>query len=135
MDYNKLAAELGVDADDIEDLIGEEGKRILTLGWDADRPGSYGAEHIVKWRGRYFFTSTDMDTEGPFDDLEEVLALDYFHTNGTPKPELYSEVLDFERLAAIARDIDEDRTQIININDRFYEWEGDSLRERNKSGD
>jgi hypothetical protein len=130
MDFSKFAQSLGHDEDDLPDIIDKEGKVILTLGWDADRPDGAGASHIIEWNGAYFFMSSDIDTEGPYDNLEEAIALEYFHTNGTPKPEIYSDVLPFEQLEAIARDIDEDRQQEIVINDEVYEWDSDSLRRK-----
>lgn len=132
MNYDKLAQEFGLEADEIQERIEDEGKTVLTLGWDADRPGGSGAHNVIEWNGYYFFTSTDMDSEGPFKSLEEVLKLDYFSTSGTPNPEIYSDVLPFERLEQIALLIDEVRNQIFVINDKSYSWQGDSLQLKNE---
>jgi hypothetical protein len=130
IDYTKLSEEFGLDKDEIEERITDDGKNIFTLGWDGDRPGGSGANYITEWNGYYFFTSSDMDSEGPFKSLEEALALEYFHTNETPNPELYSDILPFEKLEEIARDIDEERQEIFIINDEGYEWDGDALRKK-----
>ena len=113
-------AEAMEDGDFLPNLISEESNTVLTLGWDGDFPGLSGANYATEWNGLYFFGSSDHDREGPFDSEQEVLDLDYFHSQGTPNPELSSDVLPLERLLEIGRDIVCDDGDQIDINTRLF---------------
>lgn len=79
----------------------ESGTTVLSLGWDSNGPGGSGAIWITCWEDLYFCSSSDYDSEGPFDSLDEALQVDWF-SNGTSSPELASEVLPLAQLKNIA---------------------------------
>ena len=85
----------------VEVIIAKEGRDVLTLGWDGNAPGMSGAHWISKWKKLYFFHSSDLDDKGPFESLEDVLAMEEFATV-TSGAELTSKVLSLKRLKGIA---------------------------------
>jgi hypothetical protein len=95
-------------------LVDEEGKNVLCLGWDGGGPGSAGAHYITEWNGLYFFFSSDLEEEGPFDRIEDALELECFHFP-TAEPELSSDVLPMERLLGLGRELVQD-DEPISIN-------------------
>src|SRR5436190_23661958 len=84
----------------VEAIIEKEAKDVLTLGWDGKAPGMSGVHWISTWQGLYFFHSSDLNDEGPFDSLAEVLALEHFSVV-TSGAELASEVLSLKQLKGI----------------------------------
>jgi hypothetical protein len=87
--------------DAIQAIIEEEGREVLAVGWDSDAPGMSGAHWITRWKNLYFFHSSDLDDEGPFESLGDVLAMEEFST-ATSGAELTSEVLSLKLLKEIA---------------------------------
>jgi hypothetical protein len=85
----------------VEALIEKEGKDVLTVGWDSNAPGMSGAHWISRWKGLYFFHSSDLGDEGPFESLQDVLVMEEFGTV-TSGVELTSKVLTLKRLKGIA---------------------------------
>lgn len=63
------------------------GKPVVTLTWNGNGPAHSGSAMIRASRSG-FFVDDEADTYGPFETLEEALALDTFHFGGTPWPEL-----------------------------------------------
>jgi hypothetical protein len=86
--------------DAVEAIIEKEGRDVLTVGWDGGAPGISGAHWISKWKGLYFFHSSDLDDEGPFHSLGEVLALEHFAVVPSGA-EITSEVLSLKLLKEI----------------------------------
>jgi len=87
--------------DEVQAIIEREGKDVLSVGWDSDAPGMSGVHWISRWKDLYFFHSSDLDDEGPFESLGDVLAMEEFSTV-TSGAELTSEVLSLKMLKAIA---------------------------------
>jgi hypothetical protein len=87
--------------DAVQAIIEREGKDVLTVGWDSNAPGMSGAHWITRWKNLYFFHSSDLDDEGPFESLGDVLAMEEFSTV-TSGVELTSEVLSLKLLKGIA---------------------------------
>lgn len=109
------------DEDWLADTIGQEGRSVLTVGSDSSMPGGSGVIWINEWRGLYFFESSDVDSEGPFANLEEALSVDYF-SNFTSNNEIWSKVIPLERLLEIVSGrFSDDCGDTIVINDLTYE--------------
>ena len=113
------------------DTICEDGNDVLTLAWDGNFPGGSGANYIREWNGLYFFSSSDHEEEGPFESLEGVLALDYFHLPSTPQPELDSPILPLERLLELARDLVSSEGDQILLNKKRFVLSGGKLKDMN----
>jgi hypothetical protein len=48
------------------DVLQEEGKQVLTLGWSGDGPANSGTHQVVEWSEMYFFLGDDGHVEeGP----------------------------------------------------------------------
>ncbi len=116
---DKLAEALR-NEDFLWDTICEDGNDVLTLAWDGNFPGGSGANYIQEWNGLYFFSSSDHEEEGPFESLDEALALEYFHLPSTPQPELDSPILSLERLLEIARDLVGSEGDQILVNKKLF---------------
>ena len=65
------------DEDWLNDRIEEEGENVFTLSWESSMPGTCGASWIMRWRGLYFFRSSDLDPDGPFPTLDAALSIEY----------------------------------------------------------
>src|SRR5439155_26986303 len=88
------------------DVLQEEAKEVLTLGWSGDGPANSGTHQVVEWNEMYFFLGDDGHVEeGPFNSLDEVLALPELRGPMAFRPEIDSTVLPLERLLSIARDL------------------------------
>jgi len=108
------------DEDWLPNEVLEKCKTVFTLGWDSSMPGSCGASWINEWRGLYFFTSSDLDPEGPFADLDEALNVEYFWTFSS-NHSLWSDVIPLEELLDIAAArFDSEEGETIQINDKTY---------------
>lgn len=109
------------DEDWLPNAIGEEGGSVLTVGSDSSMPGGCGVMWINKWRGLYFFQSSDVDPEGPFANLEDALEVDYF-TTFTSNNEIWSEVIPIDQLLQIVSErFSDDYGDTITINNHTYE--------------
>ena len=65
------------DEDWLNYRIEEEGEKVFTLSWESSMPGTCGASWIIRWRGLYFFRSSDLDPDGPFPTLDAALSIVY----------------------------------------------------------
>jgi len=93
---------------------------VLSLAWDGDGPGCSGGVWVDQLEGVYIVTSSDYSPEGPFESLDQALALDCFWIP-TPKPELDSKSLPLDRLIKIAQGVvDWDNEEDIWINKERY---------------
>jgi len=77
-----------------------DGETVLSLGWDGHFPGNSGALWVEVWKGFYFFTSSDIESEGPFESLDDVLDLEWFSVAAS-EPELDSKTLPLDKLLSI----------------------------------
>lgn len=115
------------DEDWLPNAIGAEGGSVFTVGSDSSMPGGCGVMWIVEWRGLYFFQSSDVDSEGPFANLEDALEVDYF-TTFTSNNEIWSEVIALDRLLKIvSKRFSDDCGDTIRINDLTYEMTATGL--------
>lgn len=115
------------DEDWLPNAIGEEGESVLTVVSDSSMPGGCGAMWINEWRGLYFFDSSDVDSEGPFASIDEVLGLEHFSIV-TSDNEIWSEVLPLEQLLQFAsKRFSDDCGDAIRINGRTYEMTATGL--------
>ena len=87
--------------DRVEEFIQNEGKEVLSLGWDGGAPGMAGAMWVTEWHGLYFVFSSDIEEEGPFEFLDEALGCECFSVV-TAQPELSSKVLKLKQLKDVA---------------------------------
>jgi len=78
--------------DAADNAFGLSSKTAISLGWNGDAPGMSGAIWVNVVNGVYLFKSSDYETLGPFESLNEVLDLEYFDVP-TPNPEISSDVL------------------------------------------
>src|SRR6266480_1728508 len=116
---DKLAEALR-NEDFLWDTICEDGNDVLTLAWDGNFPGGSGANYIQEWNGLYFFSSSDHEEEGPFESLDEALALEYFHLPSPPQPGLRAPMLSLERRLEIARDLGASEGDQILVNKKLF---------------
>lgn len=65
----------------------ELGELILRLAWAGGSPAHCGSAAIYA-QPAGFLVDTDEETYGPFDTLNDALAVDTFHFGGTPGPAL-----------------------------------------------
>ncbi len=102
------------------------GSNVLSLGWDGGFPGNSGAIWVSKWNEFYFFTSSDIDSEGPFESLDEVLGLEWFSV-AAANPELDSPTLALDQLLTIASNLVAENGDEIWINGTRYVLKDDDL--------
>ncbi len=121
--------------DDLSDLFSTDADEILSVSWDTDFPGGSGASWLCEFGGVYFVRSTDYDTLGPFDTIDEALEADTFNMV-TPHPEL-SSGLDDDKTFEIARGlVDWDNDVEITINDvRFVGENGEFVEVSEDDGE
>lgn len=105
--------------DALSEAIGDQAESVLSLGWDGTGPGGSGALWISKWKGLFFFDSSDHDREGPFSTLEEALSLECFSI-ATYRPELSSASVPKKRLLALGKGLVGEEGDEISINDVVY---------------
>jgi hypothetical protein len=114
---------------DNEDALHEDlsdAKTVFALGWDGNFPGNSGAIWVEEFKGLYFCTSTDFDSEGPFQSLDGALDCEFFHTS-TPNPSITSDKLPLKRLLSIGAGLVSEEGEEISINSDRYVLEGDEL--------
>jgi hypothetical protein len=93
---------------------------VLSLSWDTGHVGTGAGLHwIGELNGLFFFFSSDLDKEGPFESLEEALFLETFHFP-MPMPELQSDSMPLQRLIEIGRDLVSEDGDTIWINDKCF---------------
>lgn len=113
------------DEDWLPNRIQEQMTTVLTVSMDeTEMPGSATASWISEWRGLYFFTSSDVSSEGPFEALEEAMDVDLF-SSLPPGISLDSDQVGEEQLVAYAASRfagEEGETILINWNS--YEYNG-----------
>ena len=110
------------------DVLQEEAKEVLTLGWSGDGPANSGTHQVVKWNEMYFFLGDDGHVEeGPFKSLDEVLALPELRGPMAFRPELDSTVVPLERLLRIARDLVTSEGDEVWINKKRFVLSGGEL--------
>jgi hypothetical protein len=110
------------------DVLQEEAKEVLTLGWFGDGPANSGTHQVVEWNEMYFFLGDDGHVEeGPFNSLDEVLALPAFHEPMAFRPELDSIVVPLEHLLRIARDLVTSEGNEVRINKKLFVLSGGDL--------
>jgi hypothetical protein len=103
------------------DILQEEAKDVLTLGWWGDGFANSGTDQVVEWNDLYFFLGDDGHVEeGPFKSLDEVLALPYLRRPMHSRPDLHSTVVSLERLLEIGRDLMQSDGDEIDINDKRF---------------
>ena len=116
------------------DVLQEEAKEVLTLGWSGDGPANSGTHQVVEWNKMYFFLGDDGHVEeGPFKSLDDVLALPELHGAMPFRPELDSTVVPFERLLKIARDLVTSEGDVVQINKKRFVLSGGELVEKTRT--
>jgi hypothetical protein len=113
--------------DYLPNVISKEEKTILTLSWDGNSPVS-GAHWITEWQSLYFFKSSDLEEEGPYNSLDEILGKEEF-SNPTAEPELTSKIVPLESLLVIGKDLAGEEGCTVAINDKLYQLVAGQLRE------
>jgi hypothetical protein len=123
-------AEALEDEDNLHEMISYEGESVLSLGFDTGSVGTgAGVNWIEEWNGLFFFFSSDLDCEGPFETLDEAVALEVFHWPNSYASELDSDRLPFKQLIKIARDVVIEDGQSILINGNEYVFSEGKLEE------
>jgi hypothetical protein len=113
------------------DVLQEEAKEVLTLGWFGDGPANSGTHQVVEWNEMYFFLGDDGHVEeGPFNSLDDVLALPELHWPMPFRPDLDSTVVPLERLLRIARDLVTSEGDEVQINKKRFVLSGGELVEK-----
>jgi hypothetical protein len=114
------------------DVLQEEAKDVVTVGWFGDGPANSGVHRIVEWNGMYFFLGDDGHVEeGPFDSIDQVLALpDLPFPIGFSQADIDSDVLPEQRLLEIARQVVTSEGDVVLINKkRFVHFGGEFVEE------
>lgn len=117
-------------SDAICDAIMNEYEGCLTLGWEADfGHGHSGIKSVGIWEGLAYFTSSDHDDHGPFLDLGDALALDYFDQQGVPNGSLYFDAppVPLERALEIAHAMCGEEGGRVDLNGVLHERQGGLL--------
>lgn len=102
----------------LEEDFDRSQKPVLSLEWDGGLCGG-GGMWVTEWLGLFFMSSSDFDSEGPFETLEALLELDWFHV-AAYRPSLTSKSLPLSKLLAIARDLVDEEGDGILINGARY---------------
>src|SRR5690349_21800452 len=105
------------------DFIQENAREVLTLAWEGEGPGHSGAHYIIEWNGYYFLSSSDIESEGPYESIDDVLELECFRIGGTPNPSLDSKVLPLPKLLRVARGLVASG-ETIEVNGERFELRG-----------
>ena len=115
----------------------DEGRQVLTVAWSGGMCS--GENRVVEWNEMYFYLGDDGQVEeGPFKSFDDVLPLVKRYWLGglmlvePLQPELYSDVLPFERLLRIARGLVESEEDKIHINNKCFVLSGGELVEANQ---
>ena len=128
---NEKYAEYLADEDDLSNDV-LRGKTVLSLGWDGHFPGNSGALWVREWKGFYFFSSSDIESEGPFESLDDVLDLEWF-TVAASEPELDSKTLPLAKLLSIGKGFVAEEGDRIHINGTLYALkDGELVAEENE---
>ena len=93
-------------------------KPLLGLEWDGGLCGG-GGLWVSEWLGLFFMSSSDFDSEGPFESLDELMELDWFHVV-VYRPSLTSTSIPLSKLLVIARDLVDEEGDGILINGARY---------------
>ena len=93
-------------------------KPVLGLEWDGGLCGG-GGLWVTEWLGLFFMSSSDFDSEGPFETLDDLLKLDWFHV-AAYRPSLTSKSISVPELLAIALDLVGEEGDGILINGARY---------------
>jgi hypothetical protein len=113
------------------DVLQEEAKEVLTLGWFGDGPANSGTHQVLEWNEMYFFLGDDGHVEeGPFRSLDDVLALSELRGPMPFRPELDSTVVPLERLLRIGRDLVASEGDVVLINKKRFVLSGGELVEK-----
>lgn len=114
-------------SDVADEVFRQAARTVLTLGWDGDFPGASGAIWIEAVEDVFLVVHPDVDTYGPFENIEEAVKEEHFHIP-TSNPELHSDELPTEILMSIARDVVEwDNDGEVWINKSLYASIGNEL--------
>ena len=117
-------------SDMICDAIMNEYEGCLTLGWEGDSGHAHsGIKSVGAWEGLSYFTSSDHDDHGPFLDLNDALALEYFDQEGVPNGSLYFDAppVPMERALEIAHAMCGEEGGRVDLNGVVHERQGDIL--------
>jgi hypothetical protein len=113
------------------DVLQEEAKDVLTLGWLGDGFANSGVDRVVEWNEMYFFLGDDGHVEeGPFKSLDDVLALPYLRRPMHSRPDLTSTFVPLDRLLEIGRDLVQSEGGVIDINNKQFVLSGGELVEK-----
>ena len=106
--------------DKVRGLFGVHGKNYLGVGWDGGAPGMSGLIWVTGLSDVFVRDSSDFDSEGPFNSLDE--ALDWgFLDSPISHANVWSDVLEHEELLRIAtRFADWENEEEIIVNDKVY---------------
>jgi hypothetical protein len=100
-------------------------KPVLGLEWDGGLCGG-GGLWVSEWLGLFFMSSSDFDSEGPFDSLDELMELDWFHVVAY-RPSLTSTSIPLPELLSIARNLVGEEEDEILINRARYILKNEEL--------
>jgi hypothetical protein len=123
---SELESRLVDNDDELADLISEEAESVLSVSWSPEEWGHAGVQNVSLWRNYYFFESSDVDEEGPFDSLEQALEVEHFHVE-LPNPEISSEVVPLDKLKILALDVLGNNGTKVMINDEVYRRKGNRV--------
>ena len=123
---SELESRIVDNEDELADLISEEAESVLSVAWSPDEWGHAGVQNVSLWRKYYFFESSDVDEEGPFESLEQALEVEHLHVE-LPNPEISSEVVPLEQLKLIALEVLGQNGRKVVINDEVYQRKGNRL--------
>lgn len=117
------------DEENLHEMICSGGVSVLSLSFDTGRVGTGGGVNWVEeWNGLFFFFSSDLEPEGPFETLDEALAMDVFHWPNPYVSELHSNRVPFKRLIKIARAVVTENGESIVINNKEYVLSGGTFK-------
>ena len=100
-------------------------KPLLGLEWDGGLCGG-GGLWVSEWLGLFFMSSSDFDSEGPFESLDELMELDWFHVV-VYRPSLTSTSIPLSELLSIARNLVGEEGDEILINRARYILKNEEL--------
>ena len=108
--------------------IQEEMETVLSVGWDGGyMSGSSGAVWFQRWRGIYVMTSSDMDPEGPFESLDEVLNHEFI-CRPIANADIDSTCIPQAQLLELARQMVQDEGDTVEVNGQMFVLAEGALR-------